>query len=82
MVLSSDKMVKSKDCREHIDIILNDIIPKKEVIQNLIKQGALIDMSCFWLSKNGQGRPTLSPNQCQKLAKLKIDIWFDFKGKN
>ena len=75
-------MVESKDCREHIDIILNDIIPKNEVIQNLIKQGALIDISCFWLSKNGQGRPTLSPNQCQKLAKLKIDIWFDFKGKS
>ena len=76
--LSSEKMVKSKDCREHIDIILNDVIPKKEVIQNLIKQGALIDMSCFWLSKNGQGGPTLSLDQCQKLAKLKIDIWFDF----
>ena len=29
MVLSSEKMVKSKDCREHIDIILNDVIPKK-----------------------------------------------------
>ena len=27
--LSSEKMVKSKDCREHIDIILNDVIPKK-----------------------------------------------------
>lgn len=76
--LSSEKMVKSKDCREHIDNILNDIILKKEVIQNLIKQGALINMSCFWLSKNGQGGPTLSSNQCEKLSELKIDIWFDF----
>ena len=76
--LSSEKKVKSKDCREHIDNILNDIILKKEVIQNLIKQGASVDLSCFWLSKNGQGGPTLSPKQCGKLAELKLDIWFDF----
>ena len=76
--LSSEKMVKSKDCREHIDSILNDIVFKKEFIESLIEQGALIDMSCFWLSKDGQGGPTLSPSQCQKLAELKIDIWFDF----
>ena len=75
--LSSKGEINSKDCRRHLDYLLDRILPLKDKIKELINDGATIDLSCYWLSKNGSGGPTLSASQFGKLAEIGIDLWFD-----
>lgn len=75
--LTSDGFVASKDCRRHIDYLVDKISPFKGELKELENKGCSIDISCFWSSENGQGGPTLSPKQLKRLAELEIDLWFD-----
>ena len=75
--LSTEKNVKSNDFRRHIDYLSDILIPIKYKLKKIIRDGGKIDFSCYWLSKNGFGGPTLSCKQFSKLAELEIDLWFN-----
>jgi hypothetical protein len=75
--LSSKGLVESKDVRRHLDWLLDQLIPKAEALQRLRSRGAIIDVSCYWVSAHGHGGPALSAAQSAKLATLELDLWFD-----
>jgi len=75
--LTSEKQVKSRDVRRHIDYVIGKVIGKKNEILSLQDKDVEMDLSCLWSSTQGQGGPTLSPKQMKALAELNIDIWFD-----
>ena len=75
--LTSENIINSKDIRRHIDYIADKLLPIRERLKILASQGAEIDICCLWLSENGQGGPTLSPQQLSKLGELGIELWFD-----
>jgi hypothetical protein len=73
---SADK-IKSKDTRRHLDYVLKKISKKSKEIRGLIGNGAHADISCYWVSSQGHGGPTLSTKQMEILTTLGIDITFD-----
>lgn len=75
--LSTEKELQSVDYGRHIDWILDKLDGKEDVIHLLQKDGARVDISCFWVSKSGHGGPMLRPNQMSRLANLDIEIWWD-----
>jgi hypothetical protein len=75
--LTTKGEVYSKDTRRHIDYLTDKLLPIKSKLKALIKEGARMDISCYWQSENGQGGPALSPQQLTKLADLGIELWFD-----
>ena len=76
--LSSERNVKSKDSRRHIDWLLAKLHPKRLIIKKMCKKGFRIDISCYWTSTQGHGGPTLSTKQLVKLGELGIDFSYDF----
>ena len=75
--LSSEHKVDSRDPRKHIDWVIDQIWNKKEVVLQLIQEGWSADISSYWVSSSGNGGPTLSPYQMERLAKLDIEVWWD-----
>ncbi|MHC5539745.1 DUF4279 domain-containing protein [Singulisphaera rosea] len=78
--LTSRDQVDSRDSRPHIDWLLDRLTPKAEAVRALQDEGCKMDISCFWLSKLGNGGPELPPAQMRRLADLNIMLWFDFYG--
>jgi hypothetical protein len=76
--LSSKGKVKSKDSRNHINWIFEQFKYDFKALKKLQKVNCLTDISCYWLSKSGNGGPTISPNQAIYLSKANIDLWYDF----
>ena len=76
-LLRTEGIIDSKDCRRHIDWLLDQIEDKAEVLEKLRQSGYRIDVGCYWVSKHGQGGPTVSPAQSNRLARLKIELGFD-----
>ncbi|MEK8180697.1 DUF4279 domain-containing protein [Flavobacterium buctense] len=74
---STKEILDSKDIRRHIDYLIEKFRPKIDILKKIQSEGSQIDISCYWLSKDGHGGPTLSPNQLTELGKLNVDIWFD-----
>ncbi len=75
--LGSKGLVESKDLRRHLDWVLDQLLPQREALEDLVRRGARVAMSCYWLSALGQGGPMVSPTQSKKLGDLGIEIWFD-----
>jgi hypothetical protein len=78
--LESETMVHSKDCRRHIDWILDQLATKTDAVLALQQAGCKMDISCYWLSRNGHGGPTVSPAQMKRLAEMNLDLGFDIYG--
>jgi Domain of unknown function (DUF4279) len=78
--LGSKGHIQSRDSRRHIDWILDQIFPKAGAIHALQELGCRIDISCYWISKDGHGGPTISPSQMKRLGELNIELWFDIYG--
>jgi hypothetical protein len=76
--LSSKGKVKSKDSRNHINWIFEQFKYNFRSLKNLQKHKCRMDISCYWLSKCGNGGPTISPEQAHYLSKANIDLWYDF----
>lgn len=72
--------VESKDVRRHLDWLLDRLTPRIAEVWALRSAGCRIEIACYWLGKTGQGGPTLSPAQMEKLAALNIELWFDLYG--
>ena len=66
----------SRDNGRHVDLLLELLEGKIEVLERLRGQGCEIDIVSYWLS-NGQGGPQLWPEQMLKLGRLGIPIWWD-----
>jgi hypothetical protein len=76
-LLSSKDHVSSRDCRRHIDWLLDRLEPLALRTAELQAKGCTIDIFCCWLSKSGHGGPTLSPHQLRRLAECSVTIGFD-----
>ncbi len=76
--LSSKGHVKSHDSRKHVDWIFKRIGNKTKVLKYLQKNKCRMDISCYWLSRSGNGGPTISPKQSYLLSKANIDLGYDF----
>ena len=77
LFLGSEGLVESLDARRHIDWVLDQLEGRAAELAALIAMGARADLSCFWISASGHGGPTLSPQQCKRIAELGVDCWFD-----
>ncbi|MCX6022760.1 MAG: hypothetical protein NTZ05_13740, partial [Chloroflexi bacterium] len=59
------------------DVLLDKLADKESQIYELVKMGYEIRISCFWLSRNGQGGPIISAENLNKMARLKVDLDID-----
>lgn len=75
--INSEEKVQSKDLRRHLDWLMEQLSGKQEVIRELQKAGARLDISCFWASACGHGGPMLDPRILKRLARLNIGLGFD-----
>ena len=75
--LSSEGEVESTDSQVHLDWLLQKLNGRDEALERLRLSGAETDVACFWMSANGNGGPTLSPERAGQLARLGLTLWFD-----
>ena len=75
--LSTKGRAESRDFRRHIDWILDQIEDKVAELRELQDEESRICVSCFWLSRFGEGGPTVSPAQMRRLGALNLELWFD-----
>jgi hypothetical protein len=73
---STAQLTPSKDTRRHIDLILEVLNGKGEVIEALRQRGCKLDIMSYWVS-HGQGGPALWSHQMFKLGTLGIEVWWD-----
>ena len=76
--LGSSASVQSKDCRRHIDWILERIYPAKEALLRLQESGVDVSICCTWESSGNQGGPIMNPEQMGPLSELGIPVWWEF----
>ncbi|MGY8818966.1 MAG: DUF4279 domain-containing protein [Pseudomonadales bacterium] len=65
----------SRDCRRHLDIIINNILQDSSATLKLQEQSCNVDIVIFY--SYSQGGPTISPSQMLPLANANIDVWWD-----
>jgi Domain of unknown function (DUF4279) len=73
---STEKLINSKDTRRHIDLILEILEGKGDMLKRLHQRGCKSDIMSYF-SSHGQGGPALWPHQMLKLGKLGIEVWWD-----
>jgi hypothetical protein len=76
--LSSEDVVESRDVRRHLDWCLDQLVSRRDALEQLRREGARVDVICCWVSASGHGGPTVSPSQAGRLAQLNLDCGFDF----
>jgi len=77
-IYSSEKFVNSKDLRVHLDWLLEVIEPRIECLAEESSQpDTRLFVSCVWWSANGNGGPTLWPNQMLRLSTLGLELNFE-----
>jgi hypothetical protein len=77
-MLDSETFVQSKDLRTHLDWLLDQVEPSSTKLLQLRGEGLLMDVSCVWWSKFGEGGPTLWPSQMHRLARLDLEVSIGF----
>lgn len=75
--ISSDKIINSKDARDHIDYVLDIIYPQKEHILKL-QEDFIMSMKCVWFAKGISGGPAVWPEQMSRLSELNLELGFSF----
>ncbi|UUE40834.1 DUF4279 domain-containing protein [Pectobacterium aroidearum] len=72
--LSSEKNVKSKDLREHIDWVIDKLSASRSGLRKLQStSGVQMTLRCVWWSAHGEGGPVLWPEQMKALADLDLE---------
>lgn len=80
-VLSSQGSVDSKDLREHVQWLLDTLRPLARGLESLRKIPDMdMHILCTWVSRYGDGGPSLWPEQLQCMAHLGLPCHFDFYG--
>jgi Domain of unknown function (DUF4279) len=77
-VLDSEGAVESKDLRRHLDWLLDQIEPAAQQILELRREGLIMDISCVWWSKYGEGGPALWPTQMLRISQLDLELSIGF----
>ena len=72
---STQELSDSRDCRRHLDILIDRVLSDGAAIQNLKSKGCKVDVVVFY--SYTQGGPTISPVQMTALAKAGVDVWWD-----
>jgi hypothetical protein len=75
--LTSDGALESRDIRQHLNWLLDQLASKEAAIRSLQLENCRMDISCYWLARDGHGGPTISPRQMEALVKLNLELWFD-----
>ncbi len=77
-ILDSESTVQSKDLRAHLEWLLDKVEPSSQQILQLREEGLLMDISCVWWSKFGEGGPTLWPTHMRRIAQLDLELSIAF----
>ena len=67
---------QSTDNLAHVNALLDSLQGKGAALEHLRDLGCAIDICCYWVS-SGQGGPSLDLPTIEKLARLKLPIWWD-----
>ena len=67
---------QSTDNLAHVNAVLDSLQGKDPALEHLRELGCAIDICCYWVS-SGQGGPSLHLLTLEKLARLKLPIWWD-----
>ncbi|MEO1283110.1 MAG: DUF4279 domain-containing protein [Pseudomonadota bacterium] len=73
---STEKLMKSRDTRRHLDQILAVLKGKQTSLDKLVSDGCSVDVMSFWLSI-GHGGPIIEPEQMHQFSALNIRVWWD-----
>lgn len=77
-ILSSENMIQSKDLRDHIDWLVNEIFPSRKSLKQVQAiEGIKMTVKCVWFSLLGHSGPVLWPEQMRALADLDLECSFD-----
>jgi hypothetical protein len=79
-LLSTEGQVTSRDVRRHLLWLLDKLAGSDHSLGCLRMAGCRIDVFCFWLSAEGHGGPTLSPEIMKRLGELGLEVGFDVYG--
>lgn len=76
--LSTENHMKSKDIRQHIDWLVEIIMPHRHSLK-IIQEMSDVKMTlrCVWFSLLGHSGPVLWPEQMRALADLDLECSFD-----
>lgn len=76
--LSSEKNIESKDLREHLDWLINKLIPVKSQLASLQDiDNVKMTLCCVWRSRYGHSDPVLWPEQMKNISDLNLECSFD-----
>ena len=76
--LESEGFVKSKDLRDHLDYVLDKLIPAREALIDMQELNEItMTISCHWWGDMHSG-PVLWPKQLKKLSQLNVEVEFFF----
>lgn len=75
--LSSEGQVASKDMRDHLDWLLDQLRPAAAGLSVLQAEEVRMEVWCRWDSASGHGGPTSEPEQMQQMATLNLQCGFD-----
>jgi hypothetical protein len=79
--LTTHGRLDSRDTRRHIDVLLAPLLDVAVEVAALQRDGAAMDIVCFWHAAAAQGGPALALRQLQALAQLNIPIaWNIYHG--
>ena len=79
-LLSSEGHIDSKDLRRHLDWLISHIQPSAAelgALQNIA--GVRMGINCRWESLDGQGGPTLWPEQMRLISDLGLECSFSIE---
>ena len=71
----TETLSKSRDCRRHLDIVIERVLRNSSAVATLQERGCQMDITIFY--SYTQGGPTLSPKQMSALANANLDLWWD-----
>ena len=75
--LSTEGKVISKDCRRHIDWIIESLVGRGDVLRQFREDGCRTEISVYWVSAYGNGGPMVSPHSMARLGVLGLELQFD-----
>lgn len=75
--LESAGQVESRDVRDHLAWLLDQIGSKGTELRAFRDRGYLADICFRWDSAWGHGGPTFDPVQLVQLGSLGLEVWFD-----
>lgn len=73
----STQELDSLEVGDHIDHLLGHAEGARAGLSELATSGVRSDVLCYWATDDGQGGPSLSANQMQRLAALGLPVAFD-----